>query len=524
MKKTFILLTGIAFLFLSCGSSQTKNPSSAAPKAPVKQTKSVTDYANSISSEELKTDLYIYASDEFEGRETGTAGQKKAVNFLKDRYVELGIPSPISSDDYFQEVPLEIKDVPKVSLSIAGKAYTFKDDFVAISGNTGHFSAGEIVYAGYGIVSENYNSYTDLDVKGKVVLVKYGEPQNADGIYLVTGSEKASKWSNFVQEYRAKRDAAIAKGAKAILYYNPKAYDFMAARYAQPSNRMALQGSTDEIYYLFLNESIVKNLVPDIETQHTAAVVNQNIEVSYQNTGNQFHSENVLALIKGSQYPDEVIVISSHLDHEGIKDGQIYNGADDDGSGSVAMLEIAEAFQEAVKDGNGPKRSILFLHVTGEEKGLLGSRYYTDMDPVIPLENTVANLNIDMIGRIDTKHENTPDKNYLYLIGSDKLSTELHNLSESVNNSCCNIELDYTYNDENDPNRFYYRSDHYNFAKNNIPVIFYFNGTHADYHKPSDTPDKINYPFLQDRTRLIFQTAWEIANRDKRLVVDKTFQ
>jgi Zn-dependent M28 family amino/carboxypeptidase len=166
-----------------------------------------------------------------------------------------------------------------------------------------------------------------------------------------------------------------------------------------------------------------------------------------------------------------------------------------------------------------PKRSVVFLHVTGEEKGLLGSRYYTDVDPVFPLDQTVANLNIDMIGRIDPKREG--NRNYIYLIGSDKLSSELHTLSENINSKYTNIELDYSYNDENDPNRFYYRSDHYNFAKNNIPIIFYFNGTHADYHRPGDTPDKINYDLLKNRAQLVFHTAWEIANRDTRLVVDK---
>ncbi|HAI16763.1 MAG TPA: peptidase, partial [Xanthomarina gelatinilytica] len=243
-------------------------------------------------------------------------------------------------------------------------------------------------------------------------------------------------------------------------------------------------------------------------------------EMNYKNVATDIISENVAAWIKGSEKPDEIIVISAHLDHEGIKNGEIYNGADDDGSGCVALLEIAEAFKAAVKDGHGPKRSILLLHVTGEEKGLLGSRYYTDMDPIFPLANTVANLNIDMIGRVDPKHE-AGDGNYLYLIGSDKLSTELHNISEEMNNKYTNIEFDYTYNDDNDPNRFYYRSDHYNFAKNNIPVIFYFNGTHADYHKPTDTPDKIRYDLLENRTRLVFYTAWELANRENRIVVDK---
>ncbi len=164
------------------------------------------------------------------------------------------------------------------------------------------------------------------------------------------------------------------------------------------------------------------------------------------------------------------------------------------------------------------KRSILFIHLTGEEKGLLGSKYYVE-NPVFPLENTVANLNMDMIGRIDKEHEG--NDNYVYLIGSDKLSTDLHELSENVNSEYMNMDLDYTYNDENDPNRFYYRSDHYNFAKNNIPVIFYFNGVHPDYHKPTDTVEKIEYEALMKRARLVFLTAWEIANRDERLVVDK---
>jgi Zn-dependent M28 family amino/carboxypeptidase len=199
--------------------------------------------------------------------------------------------------------------------------------------------------------------------------------------------------------------------------------------------------------------------------------------------------------------------------------GEINNGADDDGSGTVAMLEIAEAFKIAADKGAGPKRSIVFLHVTGEEEGLLGSQYYTDMDPIFPLDQTVANLNIDMIGRIDPNREGA--RNYVYLIGSDKLSSELHELSEEVNNKYMGIELDYKYNDENDPNRFYYRSDHYNFAKNNIPIIFYFNGTHDDYHRPGDTPDKINYDLLMNRTQLVFHTAWEIANREQRVVVDK---
>ena len=233
--------------------------------------------------------------------------------------------------------------------------------------------------------------------------------------------------------------------------------------------------------------------------------------------GDTLVSENVVSVIKGHEIPDEYIVVTAHLDHIGVNEkGEIYNGADDDGSGTVSILEIAEAFQQAVKNGDGPKRSIIFLHVTGEEKGLLGSGYYTDKEPLYPLEDTIANLNMDMIGRSDPKREN-PDPNYIYLIGSDILSQDLHDISEAVNKEFVNLELDYTYADINDPNRFYYRSDHFHFAKNNIPVIFYFNGTHEDYHQVTDTVDKILYDVLQRRTQLIFHTLWELANREDRI-------
>ena len=340
MKK--ILFSASLLAIISCGSSKNTTENDQNVDYAVK-------YAESITERDLSKHLFIYASDEFEGRDTGEPGQKKAVAYLNDFYVEQGIASPLDGNDYFQEVP---------------------------------------------------------------------------------------------------------------------------AKYLNKNSRR----------------------------------------------GNLKDSENVVAFIKGTEKPDEIIVISAHLDHEGIKNGEIYNGADDDGSGTVAILEIAEAFQKAVEAGKGPKRSILFLHVTGEEKGLLGSKYYTE-NPIFPLANTVCDLNIDMIGRIDDRHKENP--NYVYLIGSDKLSTDLHLLSEEINTKYVQMDLDYKYNDENDPNRFYYRSDHYNFAKNNIPIIFYFNGTHEDYHRPTDTPDKINYDLLETRTRLVFYTAWEIANRAERLVVDK---
>ena len=230
-------------------------------------------------------------------------------------------------------------------------------------------------------------------------------------------------------------------------------------------------------------------------------------------------SENVLAFIKGVEIPDEIVVISAHLDHLGInEDGQINNGADDDGSGTVAIMEMAQAFKQDKNDGYGPKRSILFLHVTAEELGKLGSEYYS-LNPIFPLENTVVDLNIDMIGRVDKIHKN--NKNYMYLIGSDRLSKELHYLSEKVNNSYTKIDLDYRYNALDDENHYYSRSDHYNFAKYGVPVIFYFNGEHEDYHRETDTTDKIEYELLEKRTKLIFATAWQIANQKNRIKVNE---
>lgn len=227
-------------------------------------------------------------------------------------------------------------------------------------------------------------------------------------------------------------------------------------------------------------------------------------------------SENIMAYIEGSEKPNEVIVVSAHYDHVGTKNGVVFNGADDDGSGTVAVLEIAKAFQEAKKKGYGPKRSILFLHVTGEEHGLFGSEYYSE-HPVFPLANTVADLNIDMIGRDDPENRG---KQYVYVIGSEMLSSELKKINVAANEKSVNLELNYKYDDPKDPQRLYYRSDHYNFAKHNIPVAFFFDGIHEDYHKSTDDPDKIDYPLLQKRTQLVFATAWELANRPERIKVD----
>ncbi len=248
------------------------------------------------------------------------------------------------------------------------------------------------------------------------------------------------------------------------------------------------------------------------------------ISLSYGPNLKDVRSTNVLGYLEGSDLKDEVLVFSAHYDHIGLTtDGgsdKVNNGADDDGSGTTGVLEIARAYAKAKKAGKGPRRSILFLLVTGEEKGLLGSEWYAE-NPIYPMANTITDLNIDMIGRTGEEYKGSADSaNYCYLIGSDKLSTDLHKISENANAVYTKMKIDYKYNDPKDPERIYYRSDHYNFAKNGVPIVFYFNGVHEDYHKASDEVSKINFDLLAKRAQLVFYTGWDLANRDKRPVVD----
>lgn len=517
MKKIalFVWLTAMA-----CNSSQKTVADSIIIEKTVADPKA---YAESITEAELKEHLYTYASDEFEGRETGQPGQKKAVEYLVNQYKKLGIPSAQGNGSFIQNVALELSKLPNGSIAINGKGYENGKNLLTFSAANGIYN--EIVYAGYGIEDEKYSDYANIDVTGKVILIKAGEPMNTDGTYILSGGSEKSAWSNMSESVSKRFEAAKKNGAKGVFYFDENNFGRFQSRFdymkANDSGRMGIKETNPDTFFtFFIDETLANSILPNIKSENTSKVVAAKVELAVKSANEDVSSENVVAFIKGTEKPNEYLIISSHLDHIGVtKDGEINNGADDDGSGTVALLEIAQAFKKAADAGNGPKRSVVFLHVTGEEKGLLGSQYYTDFDPIFPLAETVADLNIDMIGRIDPKRDG--DRNYVYLIGSDKLSTDLHNISEEANKKYMNIELDYTYNDENDPNRFYYRSDHYNFVKNNIPIIFYFNGTHDDYHRPSDTPDKINYDLLENRTRLVFYTAWEVANRKDRLVVDK---
>lgn len=220
-------------------------------------------------------------------------------------------------------------------------------------------------------------------------------------------------------------------------------------------------------------------------------------------------SENVIAFIKGSEFPEEYIVLSAHYDHVGMANGEIFNGADDDASGTSAVLEMARVFKLAQDEGKGPKRSIIFLHCTGEEYGLHGSRFFTK-NPLVPLENIKADINVDMIGRIDNIYKT--DGNYIYLVGSLDEGKHLYDYATKANDYLTQMKIDYTYDDRKHPEMIFYRSDHYNFAKHDIPVLFFNSGIHDDYHQPTDTADKIEYEWMTKRTQLIFLTTWFTAN------------
>ena len=491
-------------------------------------------FGNTITSAELKKHLEILASDAYEGRETGMPGQKKAAQYLADYYASQGI-APCNEGSYFQQYPLKKETYTRSKAVVDGNTYNFADDFYCWGGEWKELNASDLVFVGYGIMDGKYTDYTAGDVKGKVMLCLSGEPHDKKGMSLITGTEANSDWAD---DYGLKYETAIASGAKGMVVIQSDYQSIIQRiRYwlenagARLDYPVEAAVSETELPLVFISPKLANQIltstgkssadwVKKIEKKKKFKAIKVKTDLKFEliRDAEKFTAENVLCFIEGTDpvLKNEVVIISAHYDHIGIVKGEINNGADDDGSGTVSTLEIAQAFIEAKKQGHGSRRSILILNVSGEEKGLLGSEWYAEY-PIFPRESTVVDLNIDMIGRKDDAH---PDPNYVYLIGSDKLSTDLHKISEKCNTTYTNLALDYTYNDPEDPNRFYYRSDHYNFAKFNIPVIFYFSGVHEDYHKPGDDVEKILFDKMETIARLVFYTAWEVANRDERLKVD----
>jgi hypothetical protein len=383
---------------------------------------------------------------------------------------------------------------------------------------TAEMKFSEAVFVGYGIVDGDRDAYRDLDVAGRLVVMLDGSPNG----YKPSVSGFASPANVFNKLSKAQQ-----KGATAVLiiYGNYPRNNF------NTSGNYKLYGYAEKLYPLTftISESAAAKimgadgigLIQKMKTNELASkTYKADIDLSYAKTTKLGSASNVIAVLEGTDKKDEYVFITSHYDHIGKRDTIINYGADDDGSGTCSVLEIAEAYAKAKAAGKGPRRNIVFMTVSGEEKGLWGSEYYTN-HPIFPLEKTSVDLNIDMVGRIGSEYLKDKDSaNYVYVIGDDKLSTDLTPITEQVNAKFSKIKLDRKYNDPNDPNRFYFRSDHYNYAEKGVPVIFYFNGTHADYHRPTDTPDKINYKLMSKRAQFVFMTAWEMANRDEMLKRD----
>lgn len=489
-------------------------------------------YATTIDRENLKSQLQIIASDEMEGRETGTEGQRKAAAYIESEFKRMGLLAPKSLNGYQQYYPLMKDTIVPNKFKIGDQELTYGTDYILQSTpeNAQTLTTNELVFLGYGINDTNYSDYKNRDVKGKMVVIMGGEPK-VGANYLVSGNDKQSRWG---LGFNMKALAAFRHGAKGVIFINTSwaqipsgvANNSLSSRLYFPRNDGGNQLNvismpSSQLQKLFgkdadsiLNLSKSKSDLSDILLSKKITAT-----LSYKKTTTKVMASNVIGYIEGTDKKDEYVFISAHYDHLGKVGNVIYYGADDDGSGTVSVLEIAAAFAKAKAEGHGPRRTIVFLTVSGEEKGLWGSEYYSE-HPVFPLEKTSVDLNIDMIGRLDPGRTHGDSTNYVYVVGDDKLSTDLKPISESVNNKYTNLELDYKFNDPNDPMRIYFRSDHYNFARKGVPIIFYFDGIHKDYHKPSDTWDKINYDVMEKRARFVFMTAWEMANRSEMLKRD----
>jgi hypothetical protein len=454
-------------------------------------------YSSYIDEADLKKNLTVIASDEYLGRETGKQGQKMTAEFLSAYFKKLGCSFAPGMSGYEQYFDV-IESTPGGTMSLNGLNLNFKTDFIYYSCKSKTSLENLPVYTNDQLTKAGkepcYLIYMlkSLEVRKEVAALKKDLPKHVKGIMLVS------------DQYTT-------------------LYEYMEHYVTTKTMYLADEQRKEEFPILFVNKSSLQSLNKKSNgflsgtgkiAKPTKPVFTLNAQLNTQEE--RLTSSNVLAYIAGSDsvLSKEVVVITAHYDHIGVDHGVVYNGADDDGTGTVALLELAEAFMEAKKNGEGPKRSILIMPVSGEEKGLLGSDYYSS-HPVIPLANTVADLNIDMIGRNDIGHEK--DTNYIYIIGSNMLSNDLHDINEKANEKYTRVKLDYKFNSLSDPNQFYYRSDHYNFAKHSIPVIFYFSGVHEDYHQPTDDVEKIIFSKVEKITRLVFYTAWELSDNPKRI-------
>jgi hypothetical protein len=496
-----------------------------------------------ITAEQMRKWLTFIASDELEGRDTPSRGLDIAAMYIAEHLERWGIKPAGDNGTYFQKFPIKRSkiDATGTRLDVSGQSFAFGDDFLAnyTAGN----ASGNVVYAGTGwvIKAKGIDSYSGIDVKDKIIVVTGGFPKGATFVDLQGGKNGVDWFSPGAY--------ALANGAKAVISFPTFGgiANWQGTRWTQaerggvsygadPAKAVpAITASPKLLNILFLgekssasnifNKSAANDPVPAFELKAEKRI-NLNVAVKYEQTG----SQNVVGILEGADpvLKNEYVAIGAHYDHVGanpyaLGEDKIWNGADDDGSGTVAVMSIAESFSK----GQRPKRSILFIWHAGEEHGLWGSEYFSN-NPTVPISSIITQLNIDMIGRYqnpgDENHpqnKELPKPNEIFLIGSKMMSTELGELSEATNRGLLNLSFNYKYDDPKDPEQYFYRSDHFNYARKGVPIIFYMDGSHADYHQVSDTIDKINFTEMEKVTRTIFATGWELANRPVRPKVDK---
>jgi hypothetical protein len=507
----------------------------------VSQDQNVIKYLNTITKEDLKKHLSVIASDSYQGRGTGDKSLEMTAQYLEAEFAGDMLTGPIkgAANPFYQEFELEKKWWEKFILSTDKSAFTLGKDLVFFEMPEGN-AEYELVFVGYSIKSDKYNDFKNIDVKNKLVAFMLGEPRTKNGKYLVNGTEfPAFKTDSTLQGkfngVQSQVMAAFMHGAKGIILIDDdeKTMTLLSGFLGRPqmdfpgksiSNMSfpVIYASTGLVANLFGTD--IKKFRKKVQSQidkgkSPAGLFNTKIRIEAEKKKERIKTGNVVAMIEGTDKKDEYLIVCAHYDHDGIKNGEIYNGADDNGSGTVALIEMAEAFSLAKTDGKGPRRTIVFMALTAEEKGLLGSKYYVE-NPIFSLDKTVTALNIDMVGRRDKTYNQ--NGNYLYIIGSDRLSTELHQINENTAKLYApELILDYTYNAPDHPENMYERSDHYPFAEKGIPAIFYFSGLHDDYHTPNDDVELIDFESYEKRVRLIFATAWKLANADERVKTDK---
>lgn len=471
-------------------------------------------FAKTITAADLKKHLYVIAGPDMEGRETATEGQRKAATYIENHFRLLGLRAG-NNGSYQLNYPVYSDSLTGAQVQVNDQSFVLDKDF-SVNVNGAHpatLMATEVVFVKGGRSDSAQDDYQGIDARGKIVLVI-----PADGLQA---SGRARMMSQMTLQ-----EAALKNGAAALLLLQG---GFPRALGSTRGSLNVTGGFRKTIYpnIFYVSDSIASaimgnDLAAAKNGQASSKSYPRNMLLSISKETRRLQSSNVIAYIEGTDKKDEYLFITAHYDHLGKRGDVIYYGADDDGSGTVSVLELAQAFAKAKAAGEGPRRTVVFMTVSGEEKGLWGSAYYAE-HPVFATDSTTADLNIDMIGRIDPKRKERDSMNYVYVVGDSKLSSELHTISEATNRKYMKMALDYKFNDPNDPERIYYRSDHFNFARKGIPIIFYFDGIHNDYHRPTDTPDKILYDLMAKRVQLVFYTAWEIANRDSMLKRDIPF-